>query len=320
MARKTRWAGRGGAWLGWTILAWAWACAPADDGDDGRARTAAGAFVAADSAILLGAGTVSTAAPEFGATLTPGGSTLYFNRVSVADGSMAILVSRFVEGSWTEPDTAPFSGVHQDIDPFVTPDGRFLYFASNRPLGPGDTTGDFNLWRVERAGRGWSEPMPLGESVNSEASETFSSLDDAGNLYFATDRDGTRRTWRSAPSGEGFGEAALLDFPLNLAEGIGNPLVDPSGTRLYFPARGDRGVDLFTACLSGDLAGEPTSLGAPVNSSFTEFAPGLSGRGHLLFTSQRPGIVGDLEEGARRPGDLYYVELAALDLEACLRE
>lgn len=310
---------RGRAIFGGIAFAAAAACGGDTGGDDAAAASdAPTVFAATDSARLLAPGIISTAAPEFAATVGPDG-TLYFNRTSPDRGELTILSSRFVDGRWSEPVVVEFSGEHRDIDPFVTPDGRFLYFASDRPLVEGDTTGDFNVWRAERSPDGWSAPVALGEAVNSDAAETFLSLDRDGTMYLASDRDGTRRTWLGRPTVSGFGPFELLDLPLNRSEGIGNPLIDPTGTRLVFPAsEADGSVGLFVACRTDGGWTEPASLGPRVNTPWMDFAPGWTPDvRHLLFTSERPGVVGEIEEGTRRPGDLYYVAWDALGSEAC---
>ena len=52
---------------------------------------------------------------------------------------------------------------------------------------------------------------------------------------------------------------------------------------------------------------------SPSKLSYTEFAPGISPDGQdLYFASERPGVVGPMEEGVRPPGDLYRVSLEAV--------
>ena len=53
------------------------------------------------------------------------------------------------------------------------------------------------------------------------------------------------------------------------------------------------------------------NLGPKVNSPlYADFAPGLSKDDKILyFGSERPGIVGEQEEGVRPPGDIYWVDL-----------
>lgn len=87
---------------------------------------------------IFGAGTISTAAPEFAASLTADGSTIYFNRISEDRSEILILTAhRLGDGSWSPAEKVPFTGVHRDVDPFITADGRRLFFSSNRPA-PGE--------------------------------------------------------------------------------------------------------------------------------------------------------------------------------------
>jgi hypothetical protein len=64
------------------------------------------------------------------------------------------------------------------------------------------------------------------------------------------------------------------------------------------------------------LHAEP-ALFAPgvVSTADPDFAPSLRPDGrHLFFTSERPGVVASVLEGERPPGDLYRIELDALEL------
>ena len=110
------------------------------------------------------------AAPYF----DPDGTTLYFQRSSVAGGT--ILVTHRRAGGWLRPggggggpEIAPFSGVWDDIEPAMAPDGSFMVLISNRPAMAGGKAlqGTYNgklqnggnMWRMERRGRGWSDPV-----------------------------------------------------------------------------------------------------------------------------------------------------------------
>ena len=73
--------------------------------------------------------------------------------------AMWIVVSTLENGAWTTPEIASFSGRFNDIDPAISPDGRRLFFASNRPTDGGTAPKkDFDLWVVEKTASGWSEP------------------------------------------------------------------------------------------------------------------------------------------------------------------
>ena len=75
-----------------------------------------------------------------------------------------------------------------DMQPFISRDGREMVFASNRPGSQG-----FDIWSVSRdsIAAPWSTPVNLGPNVNSAASESRPSLSwDGKMLLFGTTRPG----------------------------------------------------------------------------------------------------------------------------------
>lgn len=94
------------------------------------------------------------------------------------------MVSRFQNGRWSAPETAGFSGRYGDWDPLVSLDGTRLFFASLRPVDGEEKKGS-DLWYVERAGEGWSDPRNLGAPVNTgRGGVSFASAALGGTLYF----------------------------------------------------------------------------------------------------------------------------------------
>ncbi len=71
--------------------------------------------------------------------------------------------------------------------PAVSPDGKMLFFASDKPGGSGRS----DLYVCYRRGNSWSEPENLGAVVNSTASDLYPFYHPSGRLYFASDRNGT---------------------------------------------------------------------------------------------------------------------------------
>ncbi|MGH7673944.1 MAG: hypothetical protein ACREMV_01625, partial [Gemmatimonadales bacterium] len=112
-----------------------------------------------------------------------------------------IVVSRRRGNAWSPPEVAPFSGRYSDYDPFLSADGARLFFVSNRPAGPTDSTTDFDVWMVERAGDRWAEPRNLGAPVNTPRDEFYPSVASDGTIYFSAVRDsggqGGFDVWRS---------------------------------------------------------------------------------------------------------------------------
>lgn len=64
------------------------------------------------------------------------------------------------------------------------PDGKQLFFVSNRPVTKDGQNGKENIWVMDRSGSGWGEPRPLPASVNSMRLHWQVSTDLEGNLYW----------------------------------------------------------------------------------------------------------------------------------------
>ena len=71
-------------------------------------------------------GIVSTRASELNAAFTPDGNEFYFTRR--IDDRNTLMAMRREDGVWSPPAVAGFSGTFSDVDPFITRDGRRLYF------------------------------------------------------------------------------------------------------------------------------------------------------------------------------------------------
>lgn len=266
---------------------------------------------------MVGKGVISTAAPEFALTLSPDGSELYFDRAAPDRSSFAIMVSKRTPNGWGEPQVVPFSGTWRDADPFISPDGKRLYFSSNRPR-PGTNDQSFNTWYVERTASGWSEPVDPGAPLNSDSTDIFVTATRSGDVVFTSSRQGAGRIYMSSPSGHGWTEPVPLE--LIPALGAGNPAISPDGRLLVVMiAVEGRGADLHYACRQESGWTPLVALPEPINSRWTESAPSIDAAGKVLyFTSERPGIVGAQPDSVRPPGDLYRVPLREAGI-ACRR-
>lgn len=97
-------------------------------------------------------------------------------------------------GRWTAPELAPFSDFSSS-QPALSPDGRRLYFASNRPRA-GKTATDIDLWYSEKLPDGnWSQARHLGSPPNRDSfNDMFPSPAKDGTIYFKVYGPGTRGT------------------------------------------------------------------------------------------------------------------------------
>ncbi len=91
---------------------------------------------------------------------------------------------RDAAGKWQDPVELPFNDPSfSNGHPFLTQDGKRLWFVSDRPGGFGGT----DIYYSDRKGSRWDEPVNAGESINTEGDEMFPFMDKKGYLYFASD-------------------------------------------------------------------------------------------------------------------------------------
>jgi tetratricopeptide (TPR) repeat protein/flagellar motor protein MotB len=126
------------------------------------------------------------------ASVSCDGNTLYFasNRDGGLGGTDIWVSQRQPDGRWAEP-VNPGENINTSGDeeaPFITNDGKVLYFSSTGHLGLGEQ--DLFMSRLDDKG-GWSSAVNLGMPVNSAARELGFFLSADGKTgYFASNRSG----------------------------------------------------------------------------------------------------------------------------------
>lgn len=116
-------------------------------------------------------------------SFTPDGNTAVLDEEGKSQSTIAI--SDRTAGRWSTPHTAMFSGHWVDHDPAIAPDGSYLIFTSNRPdVAGGQAFRGGHLWRVDRAGSGWSAATRLPDVVNFGEHVYAPSIAANGDLFF----------------------------------------------------------------------------------------------------------------------------------------
>jgi Tol biopolymer transport system component len=268
---------------------------------------------AAQGPQVFAPGSISDQNEQWRITFTPDGRTAYFaesEKFFPFTRKATIYTSTLADGAWSVPVVAPFSGVHSDIDPFVTPDGRRLYFSSIRPVN-GAPRNDIDIWMVERTSQGWSDPIHLGPEVNSPDDELYPSASGDGTIYFASGPPAPSAgkhydIFRARPTGKGFSAREVLSGAINTTPSAAdpgpqsawdfNPEVSADGTLLVFTSLRPGGHGLGDLYASRFVRGEWTpaqNLGTRVNTGADEYHPTLSRDQKQLFFVRRGPAAGD---------------------------
>lgn len=140
------------------------------------------------------AGKVNTRYHEGPLVFNKDQSKVYFTRNVVVNGfkkegeddivMLNIFSADLKDGEWRNAKPLPFNSKDYSCAyPALSADGKTLYFSSNMEGGFGGN----DIWMVSEDSAGWSEPVNLGDVVNSPGNEGFLFMHEDGTLYFAGD-------------------------------------------------------------------------------------------------------------------------------------
>ena len=134
-------------------------------------------------------GNINTSSWESQPCVSADGKELYF--VSRRNGNADIYCSRRnADRSWGEPQNlgAPINTKGSEMAPFLHPDGKTLYFSSDKHIG----MGGFDLFMSRRGEDGqWQEPVNLGFPINTSSDEiNFFVAADGKMAFISSQREG----------------------------------------------------------------------------------------------------------------------------------
>jgi outer membrane protein OmpA-like peptidoglycan-associated protein len=187
-------------------------------------------------------------------SISPDGRYLFFAGCNRRDGlgSCDIYVSRKIGDTWGQPFNllAPVNTGAWESQPSIAPDGKTLYFASNRPGGKGGS----DIWMSVLQDDGmWSKPVNLGDSVNTSGSETSPFIHyDNQTLYFSSDGHaglgGMDMFYVRKKSDGTWGTPVNLGYPINSHKDEISLIVNSTGDMAYFSSDrpgGKGGQDIY---------------------------------------------------------------------------
>lgn len=252
-------------------------------------------YCAAQTPSLVMPGKVSTAYKERDMTISADGNHLLYSIHSYNDDTRMIVEMKKQGKDWSEPSVVSFSGIAKDIEPMFTPDGKRLYFASDRAMHTGDESKDYNIWYVDNLKNGWGEPIALDTLINTDGEEFFPSVSNKGTLYFTATRPDTKGKediYFSLNVNEAFSKPMSLDTAINSATYEFNSFIDPNENYIIFSSYkrsdGFGGGDLYISYNKAGVWQPAINLGENINSSKLDYCPFVSADGKTFyFTSSR---------------------------------
>jgi len=176
------------------------------------------------------------------ASISPDGNTLYFTRNLVPgknlkkrdSNKLGIFIAKRSGSQWSDIQPFEYNDPAFNISyPFISADGRYLFFCSDMPGG----SGSYDIYMCENIDGRWSKPVNLGSNVNSSGAEIHPFLHSSGRLYFASDRPGGMGGLDIMFSTLSFGtwsKPVRLDDPINSEDDDFAFYAVPGGFEGYF--------------------------------------------------------------------------------------
>lgn len=121
------------------------------------------------------------------------GNVMYFTRNNLNQGRqkadsrgkvrLNIYEAQRGQFDWENVRELPFNSREFNcMHPTLSPDGKKLYFSSDRPGG----LGGYDIWVSLKQGDTWSEPINMGSRINTSGNEAFPFIHESGTLFFAS--------------------------------------------------------------------------------------------------------------------------------------
>lgn len=146
---------------------------------------------------------------------------------------------------WTKMRELRISNEWYNITtPSLSPDGKKLYFASDKPGGYGGSDLFYSEWKSDY----WSDPVNLGPVINTSGNETFPFLSPSGDLYFSSDGQpglGGKDIFFSQYADTSWLTPVRLDPPINTNFDDFGIVTDTLMNEGYFSSNRNGNIDIF---------------------------------------------------------------------------
>ncbi len=232
---------------------------------------------------------ISTGMSEINAVFSPDFKEFYYS-IRIPNGQLVIMVLKNDGRKWSAPEVASFSGEYSEADPFITADGKYLYYVSKRPIDSLQIPKkDWDIWRVENINGEWAKPEHLDSDINSDKDDIYPSLTKEGTLYFSSGISGgnNRDIYYAKRNGDGFEPCVKLSETIN-KYWEGDIYISPDEDYMIFKTYGrPTGNGLYVTFNSDGEWSIPQNMGEEINKTGGEFCPMVDPDGKYFFFSSR---------------------------------
>ncbi|RDY61720.1 TolB family protein [Flagellimonas nanhaiensis] len=228
---------------------------------------------------------------SFNISFSPDGKEMFFSYYKATqekpNPTYEIKTFKLVDNECIGPKTAAFSGYHSDVDINYTPDGNYIFFASDRPQ---PNSKGLDIYYCLKTSNGWSEPIYAGTKINTDAGEVYPSISQKKNLFFRSSRPGgygDDDIYRAEWVNGNFINVRNLGPNINSIYGESNSVIAPDESYILFCSSRPESNNIQQIYISfqvGDnIWTKAVSLGPEINTTAGAGAPTLSPDAKFLF-------------------------------------
>jgi len=225
---------------------------------------------------------------EFSICFAPDLREILFSRREPGKSNQ-IMHMRITEDGWSDPVPFMYAQECFEFEPYISPDGKYLFYGSKRPVNEGDTLNWFpDIWMCEKSNSGWSGPIHYSTGM------MYLSMTNTGRIYF-TGFPATMDSQHVAYQDSLYAEFIKLSDSINYLPFAGHPLIGPDEEFLIYDSQTDTdNKDIYISFKDG--SGNWTmghKMQNEINTEMDECCSMLSPDNKFLFFA--------------REGDIYWI-------------
>jgi outer membrane protein OmpA-like peptidoglycan-associated protein len=181
--------------------------------------------------------------------------TIYFSRnqdvtsklsdISSPRNKLGIYSAVLINGQWTKIRELRINNEWYNVTtPCLSPDGKKIFFASDKPGGFGGSDLYYSNWKGDR----WEDPVNLGPSINTKGNESYPFITPSGELFFSSDGHpghGGKDIYFSLYSDSAWLTPVCLDAPINSEFDDFGIVTDTLMNGGYFSSNRDKSIDIY---------------------------------------------------------------------------
>jgi outer membrane protein OmpA-like peptidoglycan-associated protein len=188
------------------------------------------------------------------ASFSKRGDTIYFSRNLKVDeatkensprNKLGIFTAILEKDSWVKILDLRFNNEYYNITtPFISPDGKRLFFASDNPAGHGGTDLYYCKWK----GDYWDDPVNMGPEINTSGNESYPFVNREGGLFFSSDGHqglGGKDIFYTKEVNNKWLKPVHLDPPVNSSYDDFGLIADSVMNTGYFSTKRGKSADIY---------------------------------------------------------------------------